>query len=144
MAYRIALLVNGVRVSKYVRDLIEWAEEREDVSVCALIIHRPERSPEKGLINAAKKRGIYRAISQLVFAKLTKLERKVWLRGARYADHRRSFDVGERVSTHLHLAPIVSKSGYIYRFSDAQIEQVRALNADSLIRCGSGIFKGES
>lgn len=141
--FRIALLVNDVRVSKYVRDLIDWAEAREDVCICALIIHKPEGGQGRGgFKQTMKSRGLYAALSQTAFTRLSRVERKCFLRAPRYKDHLGSFDVSGRVKTQLLLPPKVSKSGHIYRFTEEQVEKVKALDADLLIRCGSGILKG--
>ena len=61
----------------------------------------------------------------------------------RHKDHLDLFDLAKLVPDQLVISPIVSKSKYVYRFNADDIERVRSLNLDILIRCGSGILRGD-
>jgi hypothetical protein len=143
--HRIGLLVDDVHVPKYVRELIDWAHTQAEFEISALIVHKAEQSSVRGLAKVwflIRSQGFYTALSRILFAVLSRVEHKLFLRSAHHADHHRAFFVGDRVGRHLNLTPRVSKSGFVYRFSEEQIAEVRALGLDLLIRCGNGIIKG--
>jgi hypothetical protein len=141
--YRIALLVNDTDVSGLVADLIDWAQGEPDIEICALVIHpHPAESGAAKLRRTIRRDGVYSALSKIAYAVLQKVESALLLparQRALYASH----PVGERVATHVRLDPQVSASGFIHRFSAADVARVRALNADLLIRTGTGILRGD-
>src|SRR2546422_430396 len=59
-----------------------------------------------------------------------------------HKDHYRSHDLAGIVEHVIEMTPVVSPSGRVYRFTDEDIEKVKALDLDLLIRCGSGILRG--
>jgi hypothetical protein len=64
-------------------------------------------------------------------------------RSSLHGDHYQIFDLGKLVDEVLTISPIISKSGFVYRFSNEDIEKVKALDFDLLIRCGAGILRGD-
>lgn len=128
--HRIALLVNGTEVSGLVEQLIDWAEAEPDIEIAALVIHPI----------AARGRPAPR-ISGLAFRALEKIERRFFLtpqqRGLLAAR-----SIAERVPNHVVIVPEPSKSGLGHRFSDEDVERVKALGADLLVDCGAGILQG--
>ena len=79
----------------------------------------------------------------LFFKLLVRVEQLLLNRQQHYRDHLDELDVSEIVKGQIQIAPIVSKSGYFYRFDATAIEEVKKLNLDLLIRCGSGVLQGE-
>lgn len=145
MRYRIGLLVDDTRVSKWVRDLVDWIDRHPDIEVAALIVHPATQSSVKGFgkfAALARSKGPYLAVSRAAFALLSAVERKLVLRGEGYSDHHQLHEIGDRIPTHVHTKPIVSKSGFVYRFGEEDLSKIRALDLDALVRCGNGILKG--
>jgi len=89
----------------------------------------------------ARSQGAYTAISRAVFAAMVKVERILFLRGA-YAASLRQVDIREFARQVIVMPPQVSKSGFVYRFSEADLETIRSLQLSVLVRCGNGILKG--
>lgn len=146
MSYRIALLVDDVRVSKHVRDLADWAERHPDIELTALIIHPAPQTTQTGFAKfkaIASRQGIYAAVSRAAFAGLVKLERSTFLRDNHYREYFSLHDIGDRAQVRLLTKPIVSKSGLVYRFTSEDVAKIAALNVNALVRCGNGILKGE-
>lgn len=141
--HRIALLVNGTDVSGLVEDLIDWSETQPDIEIAALIIHPlPVQTRGRALIAELRRSGLYAVISTIAFMILQKIERRLFLTPSQRA-LLAARPIGERVPNHLVITPEPSKSGLIHRFSDEDVERVRQLNVDLLVRCGSGILQGK-
>lgn len=142
--YRVGLLVDGVCVHKIFADLIAWARRQPDVEVAALIVLRSPHQPGGkfgALREMVRRLGLYGAVSRLAFARVVRLEQA--LAGLGRSDHARLHDVGHDVASHLEVHPIVSKSGFVYRFADEDLRRIRELDLDLLVRAGSGILKGD-
>lgn len=142
--FRVGLLVNGLHVSGPVKDLIDWAETQPDIEIAALLIHPepPSGGNLRKFLSSVRLHGLYRSVSKVAFAALNIAERQL----VRSEAHRKmlsSYDVGGQVPTHVKLEPIVSKSGLIHRFSPADVQRVKHLDLDVLIRGGAGILKGD-
>jgi hypothetical protein len=158
---RIGLLVDGTSVSKYVYALAKWAADRSDIHITHLVIHGPYPAvPDvikvtlirRGIrffarvINSAKKRGIFHTLSQEIshrlFGAIERKERRLLVQAVRHKDHADSFDLSSLVPNSIAVTPIISKSGFVYRFDGADVAKVRDLGLDLLIRCGNGILRG--
>lgn len=140
------MLVDDLRVSKHVRDLADWAKSRSDIDLVALIVHPAPQSTKQGFAKfkaLAERQGMYTAISRVAFAALVRIERKILLRSPHHREHLCLHHIGDRTDRHILTQPIVSKSGFVYRFSDEDLAKITALKLDALIRCGNGILKGD-
>ncbi|MDB5821354.1 MAG: hypothetical protein JWR21_58 [Herminiimonas sp.] len=144
-AFRIALLVDSVTVSQPVNVLVDWLETQPSIDLCALVIHPPPQSAPKGfgkLLFLARQQGWYTAISRAAFAALVFVEQTFLKRKPFYQSRLDSFDIGDRVLKHVQTQPITENLGSLYDFSAPDLDAIRALDVDLLIRCGSSILKG--
>ena len=151
---RIGLLVDGPQVSKYDYDFIKWAADRQNIEITHLIIHSAHGAESKktrlpkllrrlvDFVGAARQRGIYSAasdtLSTLLLSLIIRIERRFVNR-----DSYRSFDASALVKDSIIINPKISKSGFVYRFDQTDVEKVRDLNFDLLIRLGTGILRGD-
>ena len=141
---KVGLLVNSTLSGKYVHELAVWAKDRTDIEISHLLVHaRPGDSNRGRLRKVLLEQGPYVLLSKILFRLIVSVEALLLKRTALHADHYQTFDLGTLVDEVLTLTPIVSKSGLVYRFSDEDIEKVRALDLDLLIRCGAGIMRGD-
>src|SRR6266571_1165352 len=74
---------------------------------------------------------------------IVSVEKLLLKRSSLHSDHYQVFDLGKLVDEVLTISPIVSKSGFVYRFSTEDVERIKALDFDLLIRCGAGILHGD-
>jgi hypothetical protein len=60
-----------------------------------------------------------------------------------HKDHFNKYDISKLVPDSVTIKPQIFSSGLVYRYSEEDINKVKRLNLDVLIRCGSGILRGE-
>ena len=142
---KIGLLVDSSNVSTYVNDLAKWAQHQSSVDISHVLIQENTRPPiYKRGIRLLKRQGIWRLLSAVTFLMLTRIE--ALLIRTRYPiirEHVQRNSIEEIVANSLSITPIASKEGNTVRFSNFDIEKIRALDFDLLIRCGTGILRGE-
>src|SRR3954471_17074121 len=140
---RVGLLVDGIDSNKYVYDLARWAAGQDDLDFShLLIVRRPVQDFKQRLAGMLNK-GMYRSLSEVLFKLLVKFEQILLKHTPLHRDHLARFRIDELVGKQLEITPLLSRSGFVYRVSSEDIEAVRNLHLDLLIRCGSGILFGE-
>ncbi len=143
-ALKIGLLVNSTRSSKYEYDLALWARGQANIKISHLIVYARHRDSELGRVaDIFLTQGLYALLSKLLFRLIVSVEKLLLKRSSLHSDHYQIFDLGKLVDEVLTISPIVSKSGFVYRFSAEDIERIKALDFDLLIRCGAGILHGD-
>lgn len=99
------------------------------------------------VLKSARKRGIWSGLftelSRVFHGAVLNTEQRLLSKIDRYKDHRESFDLSSLVPDSITINPIVSRSGRVYRFDPMDVSKVRDLDLDLLIRCGSGILRGD-
>jgi hypothetical protein len=142
---KIGLLVDSTSSSKYVYELVKWAQDQKQLKISHLVIHgRPSR-----LLTLVSQRRYYDILGGLAWNILVKIEGfllkhlagNFW--AAIHHDHYKQFDLSEIVGERVIIDPTASPSGLVYRFSHQDIQEIRSKGLDLLIRCGSGIFRGD-
>ncbi len=144
---RIGILVDSEWVSKYVFDLVTWSKAQPGLAITHLILHPPRSEPASSLLSKALKvissGKVHASISKLMFRCLLAVERSRLTRMPRYRDHGSKHNVRELIADVLVLRPLISASGFSFRFDEVDIQTVRGLKLDLLIRCGGGILRGD-
>lgn len=143
----VGLIIDSNFVSKYVYELAEWGQEQNNLNISHLIIQNNKfaKSRFKHIIYFLKENNLNYVIRRIAFKLITILENRILLK-TRYKDHLKKYslaDVGRLVRNSIDVKPVVSPSGYVYRYDDSDIKRIRDLDLDVLIRCGSGILRGE-
>jgi hypothetical protein len=133
---RIGLLHDSAHTNQYMRDLITWAGQQDDLEISHLIIYA---LPEGTRLSKWRpiRQGVLKAIQLLEQAALGAFY------GDRYRDHSRQFRIDHLVAHTVHIGPTISSSGLAYRFSTDDVAKVRAADCDVLIHAGNGILRGE-
>ncbi len=149
---RIGLLVNSAIVPKYDAEFIRWAHTRDDIEVTHLILHAPEdnpvSTPQKSklgrMLAVLAERGLKGTLAGLLWQYIEWSEKRLLARHDELLrGHFDTIDVSAEVPEQLRITPIVSPSGFVFRFGPEDIEAVRKLDLDLMIRCGDGILKGD-
>lgn len=146
---KIGLLIDSRWNSRYVYDFALWAQSQSMLSISHLIVHHADadangkRNVFHRLWRIAARDGLYGVLSKIVFALVTSAERfLIDPRRVHYRDHYAAFDLTEVVTESLTVTPRISASGLSYRFSDEDVQRVKDLDLDVLIRCGGAILRG--
>ena len=145
-ALKVGLLVDSTFSGKYVHELALWGKERPDIKISHLIVHARYGDSKLGrLRNVLQEQGPTVLLSKILFRLIVVAERFLlkWSGSGLHSDHHKIFDLRKLVDEVLIINPIVSKSGLAYRFSTEDIEKIKELDFDLLIRCGSGIMRGD-
>ncbi|MBO68834.1 MAG: hypothetical protein CL398_11055 [Acidiferrobacteraceae bacterium] len=126
-------------------DLAKWARSQRNIDISHVLIQKVERvSGYQRAIRLIKRQGICRLSSAVVFALLTKAELVLLRRRYRIVkDHFQYEAVDSIISDSLSITPVVSETGNIFQYDNDDLEKIRALDFDLLIRCGTGILRGE-
>jgi hypothetical protein len=149
--FRIGLLVDSVNASKYVYEFAEWAQTQNNIlAVTHLVLHPPKHASVGNpnnllgkLLESLKNDGLYRTLSKALFKLIVEAENVLLGKQKRHKNHLDIFDLTQLVPDQIVIDPIVSKSGFVYRFSLDDIKALKNLDLDLLIRCGSGILRGD-
>ena len=143
---RIALIVDSKISSKYVYDLACWAKKQNNLEVSSLIIQKTQFSSSGKFnrgIESLKKGGVLVLLEQIGYSILVKIESLLLKRNKTHKDHSMQYNLDDYVDEVIEVEPIISKSGFVYRYSANDIKRIKQQNLDVLIRCGSGILRGD-
>lgn len=146
MKLRIALIVDSATVTKNIHAFAEWCDRNDLIEITHIIVQDKKATPGNPIIKAAltiKNHGWHTFISRLGWWTINKIERRLLARQADYKDFFDEFDLRERGYEVISVSPIISKSGLVYRYRTDDTDRIKSLSLDALIRCGSGILKGE-
>lgn len=142
---KVGLIVDSEFASKYVHELATWGQIQHDVIISHLIIQKtdnPLQGPLIRLVSSLKKNGVTHIIRQLFFYFIIKTESTLLSIIGLYKDHLSSHDLSKVVKKSIEVKPLVSKSGFVFRYSEEDINKIKNIGLDVLIRCGSGILRG--
>jgi hypothetical protein len=145
---RIALLVDSPIASKYVYAFTQWAQSHRDIIVTHLVVHPPPKVVSKfgasllqKLFYTTRRSGRCSAIAELAFLIVMSFERILIKLRKRHSDHQSPFDLSSLVNEAITITPHISK--FVYRFDDADVQRVKELRLDLLLRCGDHILQGD-
>ena len=133
---RVGILSDDNVASSYLHDIAVWGKTQSNVSIDHLIVHRPPTPL------ARPRRSLYERVSGVVFRAVAKFEARRLRRTGKFPRHGQRRDLRDSVTNVVELTPQVSASGLVFRFSDADVQLVRSLGLDLLIRGGGGILRG--
>lgn len=144
---KVGLITDGAPASDYVADLVTWISTRPDIEISAEVVQRvwflEKGNRLKKLYFSLNRRGVLRTFRAsgfklvvIVDQLLTKL---VSPKSIDFLEKKLEIKAKKRV----YVEPNFSKSGFFYEYKADDITKIKELGCDVLIRCGSGILKGE-
>lgn len=140
---KIGLTVDSASSDKYVHELALWAKDQPDIKISHLIVHRRRAdSSFSKLKDLLLRRQLHHLPAKILFKIIVSAEKLLLRQSDSHKDHYRVCDLAKVIDRVVEITPIVSRSGYVYRFADEDVEKVKALDLDLLIRCGTGILSG--
>jgi hypothetical protein len=127
-------------------DLFQRSKQSEHYAIELLIVQRKADKPRQNAPARAfafvRKRGLVKTLAKAMFVAIAKVEKLLFARGPKYAAHFRRHSLDKFDAEKLVVTPRASKSGLVYRYSDADLDEIRKRNLDVLVRGGSGILRG--
>ena len=140
----IGLLVDKPSTNKYIYELIKWSKQQRNLNIDCLIIqkiNKPKQNLFGKIINIVNKNGIACLIQRILIKILLKFETKLLYKYPKHKNHFSSYNIENEIDNKVEIVPEVSKKGYHYKFSEKDLNKIRLLNLDIILRCGSGILK---
>src|SRR6266699_3020659 len=119
---KVGLLVDDTFSNKYDYELALWAKDQANIRISHLIVHLRRDPQLRRLANTFLTQGPCVLLSKILFRLIVSLENLFLKRSSIYGDHYKTFDLSKLVD---------------------EIEKIKALDLDVLIRCGTGILHGD-
>ncbi len=142
---KIGLIVDSTFVSKYVFELAAWGQTQDDLSISHLILQKtpPSYRNTQKVARFLRLYGLWELLRYTSFSLITKFESLVLRTSKHHADHLKRFDLSQFISQSVEVQPVISKSGFVSRYTDQDVESIKKLKFDVLIQCGWGILRGD-
>ena len=144
---RVGLIVDEGSLPRHIYDLFLLSKGSEHYEVGCLIIQSSSvlnnYSITKNPKNFIRTFGIERFISTITLNLISKLEEIIVKRRVKLRDFYKKFTLEDIDVPKIYIEPNISKSGFIYRFSEEDLDSIKKQDLDILVRFGSGILRGE-
>ncbi len=143
---KVALILDSKYVSKYVYDLAKWGQDHKEVSISHIALHKrtnSERSKFRRGLHSLRKNGVFNLINQIAWVISQSIDGIPLKLEERHRDHYTKFDLSDFDLEEIEVHPVISKSGFVYRYEPGDIDAIKQSKADVLIRCCKGILKGD-
>ena len=142
---KIGLIVDGPQVTKYVYDLIEWTRNTDSIRISHLVIQDlpVEVGSRRSRISALFRKSLVAHARTALWKLKERLESRRLTRIKAFRGCNLTYDGRQVVPGEIRIRPVVSPSGFVYRFGATDVAQVREAGFDLLLRCGSGILRGD-
>ena len=143
---KIGLITDGGVAANYVSDLGNWIATQPHLEFTAEIIQNSwllsRGKVLKKLYFLVRHRGAVKTLRSFYFRLASLIDKFLT-----YAISKEAIKFLNRSSplsaaTRVDVYPQISRSGFVYAYSERDIEKIRSLNCDVLIRCGTGILSG--
>jgi hypothetical protein len=140
---RVGYILDEGQQSNLIFDLIERSKQSNHYIIEYLIIQKSQNSGKRNFKKYKDLDLVYRTITSIFFSLIIKLEKKLLLKNKIYQKHFNTYSLNSFSIPLIEVSPNVSKSGYVYKYSEFDLNQIKKLNLDLLIRGGNGILRGE-
>ena len=145
---RVALIVDDAPQRSICWDLIERSKKAKNYSIEFLVVQQTTiKVDSSSLVSRVfkhlRQRGLKSLAEKIGFLLIEETEKFRTLRNQKYKDFHRAYSLDDVEIEKIYVRPLVSKSGFVYRYADDDIQKIMSRNPDVLIRCGSGILRGQ-
>jgi hypothetical protein len=143
---KVGLLIDSYKINKDVANLINQCNINSNYEITHFIIcdFKDRKSfANKSLKYITSKKKIIRLFDVIFFNIIVHFENILLSKFKTYSQDL-NLDIRKNYNRkQINIKPIISKSGFIFTFNNEDLNLLRNENFDILIRCGSGILKGE-
>jgi len=144
---KVGLITDGSIVYDHVAQLADWIESSPNHELRAEIVQRvwflEDGRLVRKIIFFLKSRGIKKSVRTIVFRFVSLIDllftKVVSPQSLAFLESNSVI----KPTTRIEVVPLISPRGQVYEFSNSDLNRIRDLGCDVLIRCGSGILRGE-
>lgn len=143
---KVGIIVDDKNQPYLINGLYEKSLDSKYYSIEALIIQKKDKIKNnlfRKILNLTKKKGIKRLIDRLLFKVITKIETYIVKKKNTFKDIFNKYPISKFEVQKIYVKPDISQSGFIYRYKKPDLEKIKNLNLDLLVRGNTGILKGE-
>src|SRR5690348_7958534 len=141
-ALKVGLIVDGERLTKQIHEFVHWARSSGDIQVTHLIVQQRPVPAHRPLWVKILRKSPAELTSLLLWRLKDRIEQRRVEALQKYRGSSAAFAAGSTVPGRIFVKPLVSRSGFVHRFSENDLESIRQERFDLLLRCGSGILRG--
>ena len=145
---KIGLIIDSTNVNIYKKNLVEFIVDNNKYFDEPVLISQNFEKPKlqfkfKKFFKLIFYQLALKLIEKTIYRLINFFEIRAVRKNKLHSDYGKFFNLNEFNLKLVKVYPTVSKSGYLYRFLDSDLNKIKNLNLDVLIRCGSGIHKGQ-
>ena len=145
---RIGIIVDNIKVNKQVYDLIKLSQDSKFYEISHIIIQDTSGKYPGNYFNKILKyfrnKGLRKLIGNILFLFLFKIESFITKKKFKqFKDFFNMYDLSEFKLKIIYVKPIFSPSGLVYTYTKNDLDILKAINLNLLIRAGSGILRGD-
>ena len=144
---RVGIIVDNLNSSKQIFDFITASQKSNNYEVSHIIIQKISSKKNQNFFEKSseyiKRRGFKKFVSAAGFKMLTILESMILKRFKVFSDFFDEYSLKEFNIESIEVEPEISENGLFYTYTEIDLQKIRSLNLNLLIRGGSGILKGE-
>ena len=144
---RVGIIVDNLNSSKQIFDFITASQKSNNYEVSHIIVQKVSSKKNQNFLEKSseyiKRRGFKKFVSAAGFKMLTILESMILKRFKVFSDFFDEYSLKEFNIESIEVEPEISENGLFYTYTEIDLQKIRSLNLNLLIRGGSGILKGE-
>jgi hypothetical protein len=144
----VAIIVDDAPQSSTCHALLERSKNAKNYSIEFLVVQeKPTKVNSSSFASRVSRNlrqlGLKGLTEKIGFRLIGKVEKLRSLHEQKFHDLYSSHGLDEAEIQKIYVRPLISKSGFVYRYSEDDIQKITSRNPDVLIRCGSGILRGQ-
>lgn len=137
---RVGLITDDGFVSHSNLEIVDWLSHQQGVDLACLISQKAKSDTSQiGAILSKLKRVGFGG----VYFKLNEYIERLTLNQEELDIISRNYKARRYFQQEILVEPIISKSGFVYRYKSSDLEAVKSQRLDLIIRAGSGILRGD-
>ena len=143
---KVGIIVDDVQQPYLINDLYQNSLDSSRYSIEALIIQKTNEIKKnifQKIINYIKRKGFNRLVDHFLFDVITKVEIYFIKKKNDFKKIFINHPISKFNVQKIYVDPDISPSGLFYRYKNSDLEKIKKLHLDLLIRGGSGILKGK-
>ncbi len=144
--FHVGLIIDSTTVNKRIYDLVLLSKKSQYYKISHLILQNTNKNTENFVIriwNYISRRGLKKLIDNVFFRILCKFESFFVRRNPKFKSFFDSFNLSDFNLKIINVEPTVSANKLVYRYNEIDLEKIKSLNLNLLVRGGSGILKGK-